>query len=110
MRRLLLCLLWAWSGFTADSPTATITGRVIDTYHRPVRSAVIVPIERRAEGGRVWLVPGTPFAVVDETGRYNLTLPPGSYVIAVTPPPYTLDFSTVFPIYFPDTAAINQAQ
>lgn len=88
---------------------ATITGRVFDTYHRPVRSARVVTMERRTVGGRPRLVPGAS-AVVNDAGMYRLTLPPGRYILAVTPPPAGTDFATVFPAYFGDTVDFNHAQ
>ena len=108
--RHLLFFVCALAGFAADPQTATITGRVFDVYHRPVKATQVVPIERRVERGHVWLVPGIPSAAVDEAGMYRLSLAPGGYLIAVTPPPRALDFATVFPVYFPDTTEPDKAQ
>ena len=93
----------------AGPEPGVITGRVFDTYHRPVRSARVVTIERRVVHGKPRVVPGTP-AVVDDSGMYRLTLPPGRYILAVTPPPDGTDFATVFPSYFGDTVDSSRAQ
>lgn len=104
--RFLARWLVALSAFAAEPQTAVVTGRVFDVFHRPVPYARVVTIDRRGER----LVPGPSSAVVDATGMYRLSLAPGSYQIAVTPPPHELDFCTVFPVYFPDTTDANQAQ
>jgi hypothetical protein len=108
--RYLLCLALAATGWAAGPDAATITGRVFDTYHRPVPAAVVVTIERRTDHGRVWIFPSKPAAVVDKKGMFQLTLPPGSYRLAAAPPPRTLDFTTIFPVYYRDTLDPNQAQ
>jgi hypothetical protein len=107
--RLLLCLLCAGSGLAAGSQSATVTGRVFDVYHRPVRAARVAPMERRATDGPPRLVAGTQ-ATVDDAGMYRLTLPPGRYVLAVLPPPRALDFAAVFPAYMQDTSDFAHAQ
>ncbi|MBZ5576624.1 MAG: carboxypeptidase-like regulatory domain-containing protein [Acidobacteriia bacterium] len=99
--RLLACLLWAWSAFAADLPSATVTGRVFDVYHRPVRAAQVATMERRTVEGLPRLVAGAR-AIVDEAGMYRLVLPPGRYVLAVLPPPDPPDFAAVFPAYLGD--------
>ena len=81
---------------------ATITGRVFDAYHRPVPSARVVPMERRVEAGKLRLIAGNPQAVVNAAGMYRLSLPPGHYLLAVTPPPKPLDFATIFPAFLGD--------
>ena len=86
----------------AGREPATVTGRVFDVYHRPVRSARVVPMERRIESGKLRLTPGTPQASVDDAGMYRLSLPPGRYLLAVIPPPNALDFAAVFPAYLGD--------
>lgn len=107
--RFLLCLLCAASGFAADPQAATLTGRVFDDYHRPVRSARVATMERRLVNGQQRLVAGAQ-ATVDEAGMYRLTLPPGRYILAALPPPGLLDFTTVFPAYFQDTTDFAQAR
>lgn len=93
---LLLC-----ASALAQEP-ATITGRVFDAYHRPVPAARVVPMRRRIESGKLRLIPGNPQALVNEAGMYRLSLPPGHYLLAVTPPPKPLDFATIFPAFLGD--------
>ena len=92
--------------FAADP--ATITGRVFDVYHRPVPGASVVTIDRRHIAGKLQLVTGAS-AVVDKAGMYRLSVPPGSYVLAVLPPPHPLDFAAVFPTYLGDIVDADQA-
>ena len=105
----LACAALAFSASAAGPELATITGRVFDVYHRPVRSARVAPIERRNVNGKVRLVPGATQAIVDAAGMYRLSLPPGRYLLAVLPPPAPLDFATVFPAYLNDTVDAEKA-
>lgn len=107
--RYLLCFVLAAAGWAATPATATITGRVFDTYHRPVPSARVVTIERQVVHGQVQLVPGAAQALVDEKGMYRLSVPAGRYTLAVTPPPKPLDFATVFPAYLGDNVDAAKA-
>jgi len=106
-QRALLCFGLAFTAFAAEP--ATITGRVLDVYHRPVRAASVVTIDRRRAAGKLQSIPGAR-ATVDVAGQYRLALPPGRYLLAVTPPPGGTDFATVFPAYFQDTVEIDQAK
>ena len=108
--RYLLLLLLASLGWAAGPDTATITGRVFDTYHRPVPGAVVVTVKSRTGHGGTWVVPSKPAVVVDKKGMFQLSLPAGSYRLAATPPPQALDFTTIFPVYYRDTLDPNQAQ
>lgn len=107
--RYLLCLVLAATGWGAGPDTATITGRVFDTYHRPVPEAQVVTIQRQVVNGEVQLVPGNAPALVDQKGMYRLSVPAGRYLLAVTPPPNALDFATVFPAYLGDVIDAAQA-
>ena len=91
--------------------TATITGRVFDTYHRPVPGTIVAPIRKRIERGHVRFVPGTPAATVDGSGMFQLTgLAPGRYTFAALPPPAATDFTTRYPVYFPDVVEFDKAE
>ena len=102
-----LCTLPA---FAAD---ATVTGRVFDVYHRPVRGARVATMQTWFADGRkrsyTLRLPEkeTP---VDDAGNYRLSLPPGRYTLAVLPPPRVLDFATVFPAYYQDTVDFDKSQ
>lgn len=99
--RLACALLLAYAFAGAQEP-ATVTGRVFDSFHRPVPNARVAPMERRKIEGKVRLVAGQPQAVVTSAGIYRLSLPPGRYTLAVLPPPKPLDFTAVFPAYLGD--------
>jgi hypothetical protein len=101
-----LCCL---SAFAADSSLATITGRVFDIYHRPVRGARVATMVRQTVAGQDRIVAQTS-AVVDDAGMYRLSLAPGRYILAALPPLRALDFPTVFPAYFQDTVEFDQAR
>jgi len=105
----LLLVLWSLPAFAADASNATITGRVFDVYHRPVRSARVASMTRLTIAGRTRIV-ATTSATVDSAGMYRLTLPAGRYVLAVLPPPQAVDFATMFPAYFQDAVEFNKAQ
>ncbi|HLK50804.1 MAG TPA: carboxypeptidase-like regulatory domain-containing protein [Bryobacteraceae bacterium] len=106
MWRLPACALLA---LAAAAQPATITGRVFDVYHRPVRSARVATMTRKTVGGTEQIVAGAQ-ATVDDAGMYRLALPAGRYVLAVLPPPGEMDFATVFPAYFYDTVEFAKAQ
>ena len=93
----------------AAAQPATITGRVFDVYHRPVRLARVATMEQHVERGKPRLVAGTP-VTVDDAGMYRLSLPAGRYVLAVLPPPYEMDHATVFPAYLQDNVDFAKAQ
>jgi len=102
----LLLLLCSLPALAAD---ATITGRVFDVYHRPVRGARVATMARQNISGQERIVERTS-ATVDDAGMYRLSLAPGRYILAALPPPHALDFATVFPAYFPDTVEFSRAQ
>ena len=107
MRRLpLACAVLV---LAASPQPATITGRVFDVYHRPVRSARVATMNRLGTTGKVRLVAGNE-AIVDDAGMYRLSLPAGRYILAVLPPPDGLDHATVFPAYFQDTVDFAKAK
>lgn len=95
--------------FVAAAQQATITGRVFDTYHRPVKQAAVATMER-------WFIEGQEHFValnqvsVDEAGMYRLSVPAGRYILAVLPPPHGMDHATVFPAFFQDTTDFSNAQ
>ena len=93
----------------AAAQPATISGRVFDVYHRPVRLARVATMERHIERGKPRLIAGTQ-ATVDDAGMYRLSLPAGRYVLAVLPPPYPMDHATIFPAYLPDNVDFSKAQ
>ena len=99
----------AFCVFAAAAQPATITGRVFDVYHRPVRLARVAIMERHIESRKPRLVAGTQ-ATVDDAGMYRLSLPAGRYVLAVLPPPYGMDHATVFPAYLQDNVDYAKAQ
>lgn len=99
---LLACALCLQPTPASSQEPATVTGRVFDVYHRPVRAARVVPMDRRIESGKLRLIPGTPQASVDDAGMYRLSLTPGRYLLAVIPPPNPLDFAAIFPAYLGD--------
>jgi len=105
----LLLLLCSLSAFAADSSLATVTGRVFDVYHRPVRSARVATMSRITEAGHTRIVAAMS-AKVDDAGMYRLAVPPGRYILAVLPPPQPVDFATVFPAYFQDAVNFDKAQ
>ncbi len=87
------------------------TGRVFDTYHRPVPGTVVAPMQRRLEHGRAVLFPTKPTAPVDDRGMYAFSgLAPGRYIFAALPPPVRTDFPTVFPVYYPSAATFREAE
>lgn len=98
----LACALLLASAFGGAQDPATVTGRVFDSFHRPVPNARVAPMERRTIGGKIRLVAGQPQAMVDGAGMYRLSLPPGRYTLAVLPPPEPLDFAAVLPAYLGD--------
>ena len=95
--------------FAAAAQPAIITGRVLDTYHRPVKQASVATMERNIKDGREYLVPVLK-ATVDDTGMYRLSVAPGLYILAVLPPPNGMDHAVVFPSYFQDTTEFDKAQ
>ena len=101
----------AWAAFVlaAGAQPATITGRVFDVYHRPVKLATVSTMEHKVIDGREQVVAGTR-ASVDAAGMYRLSLPPGRYILAVLPPPQGMDHAAVFPAYFQDTTDFSKAQ
>jgi len=99
--RLACALLLAYAFGGAQEP-ATVTGRVFDSFHRPVPNARVAPMERRKIEGKVRLVAGQPQATVNSAGMYRLSLPSGRYTLAVLPPSNPLDFAAVFPAYLGD--------
>ena len=98
----LACALLLASAFASAQQPATITGRVFDSFHRPVPNARVAPMEHRKIEGKLRLVAGQPQAVVNSTGMYRLSLLPGRYTLAVLPPPKPLDFAAVLPAYLGD--------
>jgi hypothetical protein len=99
----LVCAIFALALYAQP---ATVTGRVFDVYHRPVRGSRVATMARL---GAARVVAETS-AVVDDAGMYRLSLQPGRYILAVLPPPHPLDFATVFPAYLPDTVEFDKAQ
>jgi hypothetical protein len=106
---LLACAILFASASALGQQPATITGRVFDSFHRPVPGARVVPMERRVEKGKPRLVPGQPQALVDSAGMYRLPVPPGRYTLAVIPPATPLDFAAAFPAYLGDIVDAEQA-
>ncbi len=104
-----LGLACAAFALAAAGQPATITGRVFDVYHRPVRLARVATMERHMEKGKVHLIAGAQ-ATVDDAGMYRLSVPAGRYVLAVLPPPYPMDHATVFPAYLQDNVDFAKAQ
>lgn len=98
---LFACALLVASVSALAQEPATITGRVFDSFHRPVPNARVAPMEH--------LVAGQPQAVVDSSGMYRLSLPPGRYTLAVLPPAEPLDFAAVFPAYLGDVVDPERA-
>jgi hypothetical protein len=105
-RMLLACAALAFAG--AAQP-ATITGRVFDVYHRPVRAARVATMEQQLVRGKQRLIPGAQ-TTVDDAGMYRLPLPAGRYVLAVLPPRYAMDHATVFPAYLNDNVDFAKTQ
>jgi len=101
-----LCLASALAG--AQEP-AIITGRVFDSFHRPVPNARVTPMERREINGKLAFNAGSAQATVDTAGMYRLSLPPGRYTLAVLPPSQPLDFAAVFPAYLGDIVDAEKA-
>lgn len=99
--RLACALLLAYAFAGAQEP-ATITGRVFDSFHRPVPNARVAPMERRKIEGKIRMVAVQPQAMVNSAGMYRLSLPPGRYTLAVLPPAEPLDFAAAFPAYLGD--------
>ncbi len=106
---LFACAFLLASVFARAQEPATVTGRVFDSFHRPVPNARVAPMERHKFEGKLWLVAGQPQAPVDTAGMYRLSLPPGRYTLAVLPPPTPLDFAAVFPAYLGDVVDGGQA-
>src|SRR5215469_15154401 len=102
-------LAFAAFALAAAAQPATITGRVFDVYHRPVRLARVATMEQHIELGKPRLIAGTQ-ATVDDAGMYHLSLPAGRYVLAVLPPPDGMDHATVFPAYLQDNVEFAKAQ
>jgi len=70
--------------------------------------AQVVTMEPKVINGKMRLVAGAK-AAVDHIGMYRLTVPAGRYVLAVTPPPHPLDFTTIFPAYLGDNVDFEKA-
>lgn len=102
----LACALFA---IVSAAQPATVTGRVFDTYHRPVKQATVATMERKITDGKEHLVPALT-AIVDDAGMYRLSVPAGRYILAVLPPPHGLDRAVVFPSYFQDASEFDKAQ
>jgi hypothetical protein len=66
-------------------------------------------MDRQDAQGQVRLISGKFQAVVDGAGTYQLSLPAGRYILAVTAPPHPLDFTTVFPAYLGDIVDFDKA-
>lgn len=106
---LLACAFLVFSAFAGSQEPATVTGRVFDSFHRPVPNARVAPMEHRKIEGKIRLVAGQPQAIVNGAGMYRLSLPPGRYTLAVLPPSKPLDFAAVFPAYLGDVVDAEKA-